>query len=60
LAIFLVENAALVGHGGGRLKHELFEVQRATIDDWRRKQDDLPVRPEAIRRIIEIGLKVRK
>ncbi|KYK45166.1 hypothetical protein A1D31_11080 [Bradyrhizobium liaoningense] len=27
------------------------------IDDWRRKQDDLPGRPEAIRRLVEIGLK---
>ncbi len=29
------------------------------IDDWRRKQDDLPGRPEAIRRLVEIGLKAR-
>ena len=27
------------------------------LDDWRRKQDDLPGRPEAIRRLVEIGLK---
>ncbi|SHM37542.1 hypothetical protein [Bradyrhizobium lablabi] len=27
------------------------------LDDWRRKQDDLPGRPEAIRRLIELGLK---
>jgi hypothetical protein len=27
------------------------------LDDWRRKQDDLPGRPEAIRRLIEMGLK---
>src|SRR5271156_5881043 len=26
------------------------------LDDWRRKQDDLPGRPEAIRRLVEIGL----
>ena len=26
------------------------------IDDWRRKQEDLPGRPEAIRRLVEIGL----
>jgi hypothetical protein len=30
------------------------------IDEWRRKQDDLPTRPEAIRRICEIGLKAKK
>jgi hypothetical protein len=26
------------------------------IDDWRRVQDDLPSRSEAIRRLIELGL----
>jgi hypothetical protein len=26
------------------------------VDDWRRKQGDLPGRPEAIRRLVEIGL----
>jgi hypothetical protein len=30
------------------------------LDDWRRKQRDLPGRPEAIRRLIEIGLKAKK
>jgi hypothetical protein len=30
------------------------------IDNWRRKQDDLPGRPEAIRRLVELGLKVKK
>ena len=30
------------------------------IDDWRRRQDDLPGRPEAIRRLVEIGLKAKK
>lgn len=27
------------------------------IDDWRRHQDDLPGRPEAIRRLVELALK---
>jgi len=27
------------------------------IDDWRRKQDDIPSRAEAIRRLVEKGLK---
>ena len=30
------------------------------IDDWRRKQVDKPPRSEAIRRLVEIGLKVKK
>jgi hypothetical protein len=29
------------------------------IDDWRRQQDDLPSRPEAIRRLVELGLKAK-
>jgi hypothetical protein len=30
------------------------------LDDWRRRQDDLPGRPEAIRRLVDIALKVKK
>ena len=29
------------------------------LDDWRREQDDLPGRPEAIRRLVELGLKAK-
>jgi hypothetical protein len=29
------------------------------IDDWRRKQDDLPSGAAAIRRVIELGLKAK-
>jgi hypothetical protein len=29
------------------------------IDDWRREQEDLPGRPEAIRRLVERGLKAK-
>jgi hypothetical protein len=29
------------------------------LDDWRRQQDDLPGRPEAIRRLVELGLKAK-
>ncbi|KQW22952.1 hypothetical protein ASC80_06390 [Afipia sp. Root123D2] len=29
------------------------------IDDWRRQQEDLPGRPEAIRRLVELGLRGR-
>jgi metal-responsive CopG/Arc/MetJ family transcriptional regulator len=29
------------------------------LDDWRRKQADLPNRPEAIRRLVEMGLKAK-
>jgi hypothetical protein len=30
--------------------------QLAALDDWRRAQPDLPTRPEAIRRLIEMGI----
>ncbi len=29
------------------------------IDDWRRKQPDLPGRPEAIRRLVDMALKAK-
>lgn len=29
----------------------------AAVDEWRRTQSDLPGRPEAIRRLIDLGLK---
>jgi uncharacterized protein len=43
-------------------KTERFEMRAPssflkTIDDWRRKQPELPSRAEAIRRLVEIGLK---
>lgn len=34
--------------------------QIKSLDDWRRKQEDLPGRPEAIRRLVEIGLKAKR
>ena len=29
------------------------------VDEWRREESDLPGRPEAIRRLVEIGLKAK-
>lgn len=29
------------------------------LDDWRRRQDDLPGRPEAIRRLVEQALRTK-
>lgn len=26
------------------------------IDTWRKEQDDLPTRPEAVRRLVELGM----
>jgi len=33
---------------------------RAAVDTWAAKQDDEPTRSEAIRRLVEIGLKAKK
>jgi hypothetical protein len=33
---------------------------RAVVDKWAAKQDDKPPRSEAIRRLVELGLKVKK
>jgi hypothetical protein len=33
---------------------------RATVDAWAAKQEDVPGRSEAIRRLVEIGLKAKK
>jgi hypothetical protein len=32
---------------------------RATVDKWAAKEDDQPGRSEAIRRLVEIGLKAK-
>ena len=35
----------------------LSAAQVRAVDEWRRVQEDLPSRPEAIRRLVELGLK---
>jgi hypothetical protein len=35
------------------------EEQLAQIDRWRRAQSDMPGRSEAIRRLVELGLKAK-
>jgi hypothetical protein len=43
-----------------RLRLLLDALLAKQLDNWRRKQDDLPGRPEAIRGLVEIGLKAKK
>jgi hypothetical protein len=40
---------------GVRVDEEFLKL----IDAWRRKQEDVPTRPEAIRRLVELGLKAK-
>jgi hypothetical protein len=30
------------------------------IDSWRKGQDDLPTRPEAVRRLVELGMALKR
>ena len=30
------------------------------IDSWRKTQDDLPTRPEAVRRLVELGMTLKR
>jgi hypothetical protein len=46
-------------------KTERFEMRVAStflqaVDNWRRKQEDLPSRAEAIRRLVELGLSFKE
>jgi hypothetical protein len=34
--------------------------QLKALDEWRRKEEDIPGRPEAIRRLVELGLAAKK
>jgi hypothetical protein len=45
---------------GAQIGMRWHELVLAEIDDWRRKQPNLPSRTEAIRRLVEIGLKVKR
>ena len=38
----------------------LSKEMRAAVDTWATKQDDAPTRSEAIRRLVELGLKAKK
>lgn len=37
---------------GTRFQPSLLEA----VDEWRKEQPDLPTRPEAVRRLVEIGM----
>ena len=38
----------------------LSKEMRANVDAWAKQQDDAPGRSEAIRRLVELGLKTKK
>jgi hypothetical protein len=54
-----------MGRPPGRIQDRLFQMRVSdeflkVVDKWRAKQEDEPSRAEAIRRLIELGLKVKK
>jgi hypothetical protein len=42
-----------------RPRLSLLQFADKQLDDWHRKQHDLPGRPEAVRRLVELGLKAK-
>ncbi len=54
-----------MGRPPGRVQDRLFQMRASEdflefVDKWRSKQDDKPSRAEAIRRLVELGLKAKK
>lgn len=54
-----------MGRPPGRIQDRPFQMRVTAdflkaIDKWREKQDDEPSRAEAIRRLVELGLKAKK
>jgi hypothetical protein len=54
-----------MGRPPGKIQDRQFQMRVSdeflkAIDKWRQKQDDAPSRAEAIRRLVEIGLKAKK
>jgi hypothetical protein len=53
-----------MGRPPGKIQNTPFQMRVSTaflktIDKWRRKQEDAPSRAEAIRRLVELGLKAK-
>ena len=54
-----------MGRPPGRIQDHTFHMRASedflkAIDKWRAKQEDKPSRAEAIRRLVELGLKVKQ
>jgi hypothetical protein len=54
-----------MGRPPGRVQDRPFQMRASeefldAVDKWRAKQEDKPSRAEAIRRLVEIGLKAKK
>jgi hypothetical protein len=59
-----MEIDTFMGRPPGRIQDRPFQMRVSehfleAVDKWRSKQDDEPSRAEAIRRLVEVGLKAR-
>jgi hypothetical protein len=54
-----------MGRPPGRIQDRVLQMRVSdefieSIDEWRRKEPDLPSRAEAIRRLVELGLQAKR
>jgi hypothetical protein len=61
---FIIKVNTFMGRPPGKIQDRPFQMRVSetflrTVDRWRAKQDDEPSRAEAIRRLVEIGLKAK-
>lgn len=54
----------MMGRPPGRIQDRPFQMRVTedflrSVDEWRAEQDDEPSRSEAIRRLVELGLKAK-
>jgi hypothetical protein len=60
-----IEVNTFMGRPPGRIQSQQFQMRVSdeflkSVDKWRATQDDKPSRAEAIRRLVEIALRVKK
>ena len=61
----IIKVNTFMGRPPGRIQAIPFQMRASpeflkSVDKWRAKQEDKPSRAEAIRRLVELGLKVKK
>ena len=61
---FIKKVNTFMGRPPGRIQDRPFQMRVSesflkSVDKWRAKQEDLPSRAEAIRRLVELALKVK-
>jgi hypothetical protein len=62
---FIIKVNTFMGRPPGRIQSAPFQMRASpefleAVDKWRAKQEDKPSRAEAIRRLVELGLKAKR